>query len=162
TTFSRQVYGIRGNVLHAWLTWAASVCFEVFNGVFGALAWLSFLGLIGFDNTSVAAKLSAGLVPLALGGGARVRGAAPLVFLQRIFAVALGGVFLLVLAWTAPLVHWSHPAPGRLAGLALAAAFMTGCGVVASQPVSYLYNGPDWVRYLPRTTKARSLFHTVF
>lgn len=162
TTFSRHVYGMRGNVLHAALTWAASVCFEVFNGVFGALAWLSFLGLIGFDNTGVAAKLSAVLVQLALGGGAAVLGHATMVFLQRIFAVALGAVFLLVLAWTAPLAHWSHPAPGRLAGLALAAAFMTGCGVIASQPVSYLYNGPDWVRYLPRQTQARRLFHTVF
>jgi purine-cytosine permease-like protein len=39
---------------------------------------------------------------------------------------------------------------------------MTGCGVIASQPVSYLYNGPDWLRYLPSETSAKSIFHTVF
>lgn len=164
TTFSRSVYGVRGNTVHALLTWAASVCFEVFNGVFGCLAWLSLLGLLGFDNHGVAAKLSAVLVQLALGGGVAVLGHATMVFLQRIFAAALGAVFLVVLAWTAPQVRWDHLATSHppLLGLALAAAFMTGCGVVASQPVSYLYNGPDWVRYLPSGTPARRIFHTVF
>ena len=164
TTFSRSVYGVRGNTFHALLTWAASVCFEVFNGVFGCLAWLSLLGLLGFDNHSVVAKLSAVLVQLALSGGVAVLGHATMIFLQRIFAVVLGAVFLVVLAWTAPQVHWSHLGGGHppLAGLALAAAFMTGCGVIASQPVSYLYNGPDWVRYLPSKTPARPIFHTVF
>ena len=87
-----------------------------------------------------------------------------MVYLQRFFAAALGAVFLLVLAFTAPQVQWSrigsaHP---PLLGLALVAAFMTGCGVIASQPVSYLYNGPDWVRYLPSKTPAPRIFHTVF
>jgi purine-cytosine permease-like protein len=164
TTFSRSVYGVRGNSVHAMLTWAASVCFEVFNGVFGCLAWLSLLGLLGFDNRSVAAKLGAVLAQLALSGGIAVLGHATMVFLQRIFAAVLGAVFLGVLAWTAPQAASGHLGGGHppLAGLALAAAFMTGCGVIASQPVSYLYNGPDWLRYLPSQTPARPIFHTVF
>ncbi|MDB5445791.1 MAG: hypothetical protein JWQ97_1108 [Phenylobacterium sp.] len=164
TTLSRSVYGVRGNTVHALLTWAASVCFEVFNAVFGSLAWLSLLGLLGFDKDGVAEKLSAVVVQLALGGGIAVLGHATMVFLQRIFAAALAAAFILVLAWTAPQVHWTHlgAAHPPLFGWALAAAFMTGCGVIASQPVSYLYNGPDWVRYLPAATPGGPIFHTVF
>jgi purine-cytosine permease-like protein len=164
TTFSRSVYGLSGNRAHAFLTWAASVCFEIFNGVFGVLAWLSLLGLLGFDRNGVAEKVSAVVIQLALGGGIAVFGHATMVFLQRFFAVVLGAIFLLVLAWTAPQAAMTHPvgASHPLAGLALAAAFMSACGVIASQPVSYLYNGPDWVRYLPSQTPARSIFHTVF
>jgi NCS1 family nucleobase:cation symporter-1 len=164
TTFSRSVYGVRANTIHALLTWAASVCFEIFNGVFGALAWLSLMGLLGLDHASGGAKLFAVAIQLTLGGGIAVFGHATMVFLQRYFAVALGALFLLVLAFTLPQAHWGAAASGHapLAGLALAAAFMTACGVIAAQPVSYLYNGPDWVRYLPSRTPGRSIFHRVF
>jgi nucleobase:cation symporter-1, NCS1 family len=164
TTLSRSVYGVRANTVHALLTWAASVCFEVFNGVFGALAWLSLMGLMGFDHKSATAKLVAVVIQLALGGGIAVFGHATMVFLQRFFAVALGALFLLVLAFTLPQAHWHAAAGGHapLAGLALAAGFMTACGVIAAQPVSYLYNGPDWVRYLPSRTPGRGIFHRVF
>ena len=164
TTFSRSVYGVNGNRIHAGLTWAASVCFEVFNAVFGSLAWLSLLGLLGFDKSGTPEKLSAIIIQLSVGGGIAVLGHATMVFLQRFFSAILGFIFLAVLAWTLPEVHWSRIGSGHpaLAGLALAAAFMTACGVVASQPVSYLYNGPDWLRYLPSRTPGRAIFHRVF
>jgi purine-cytosine permease-like protein len=164
TTFSRSVYGLNGNRIHAGLTWAASVCFEVFNAVFGSLAWLSLLALLGFDKSGTPEKLSAIVIQLAIGGGIAVFGQATMVFLQKFFAAVLGAVFLLVLAWTVPEVHWSRVGAGHpgLAGLGLLAAFMTACGVIASQPVSYLYNGPDWLRYLPSRTPGRGIFHRVF
>jgi nucleobase:cation symporter-1, NCS1 family len=163
TTFSRSVYGVQGNRIHAIVTWAASVCFEVFNVVFGSLAWLALLGLLGF-RPGVPEKLSAIVVQLVLGGGIAVFGHATMVFLQRFFAVALGLVFLVVLAWTLPETPWGRVGAGHppLQGLALAAAVMAAAGVVASQPVSYLYNGPDWVRYLPSSTPGRHIFHQVF
>jgi purine-cytosine permease-like protein len=162
TTLSRAVYGVRGNGLHAFLTWAASVCFEVFNGVFGVFAWLSLLGLMGMKNDGVAEKLAAVVIQLAISGGVAVLGHATMVFLQRIFAVVLGAILLLVLGWSAREVHWlAQPHVHLVAGAALA-AFMTACGVIASQPVSYLYNGPDWVRYLPSQTPAWLIFSRVF
>jgi purine-cytosine permease-like protein len=33
---------------------------------------------------------------------------------------------------------------------------------MASQPIGYLFNGPDWVRYLPTCTPARQIFNRVF
>ena len=164
TTLSRSVYGVRGNRIHAFLTWSASICFEVFNAVFGALAWLSLMGLLGFNKDGVPEKLLAVVIQLALGGGIAVFGHATMVFLQRFFGFALGAVFLVVLAVTIPqapahLASVHHPS---LSGLALTAAFMSACGVMASAPISYMYNGPDWVRYLPSRTPAKAIFHTVF
>jgi len=164
TTLSRAAYGLRGNAVHAFLTWAASVCFEVFNGVFGVFAWLSLLGLLGLHTESALAKVAAVVIQLAVGGGVAVLGHATMVWLQRVFAVTLGAVLLLVLAWTAHEVHWasaglSHAHLGARAALA---AFMGAGGVIAAQPISYLFNGPDWVRYLPSQTPARSIFARVF
>ena len=164
TTLSRGAYGVRGNTVHAFLTWIASVCFEVFNTVFGVFAWLSLLGLLGLNRDGVAEKLGAVVIQLAVGGGIAVLGHATMVFLQRFFAVVLGVVLLVVLAFSAREVHWASLGAGHahLAAGAALAAFMCACGVIASQPVSYLFNGPDWVRYLPSRTPARRIFNQVF
>jgi NCS1 family nucleobase:cation symporter-1 len=164
TTLSRAAYGVRGNGAHALLTWAASVCFEVFNGVFGVLAWLSLLGLLGFDKDGSGEKIAAVIIQLALGGGIAVLGQATMVFLQKIFAVVLGVVLLAVLVWSAHEVNWARAASAHasLTNFAVLAAFMSACGVIASQPISYVYNGPDWVRYLPSETPAKAIFNHVF
>jgi purine-cytosine permease-like protein len=164
TTLSRAAYGVVANRVHAFLTWAASVSFEVFNGVFGVLAWLSLMNLLGFDSRGVLAKLVAVVVQLAAGGGVAVLGHATMVYLQRIFGFVLGAVLLAVAACTVREVHWAGAgaAHAPLAAASVIAAFMTACGVIASQPVSYLYNGPDWLRYLPSRTPAAAIFHRVF
>ena len=162
TTLSRSVYGVRGNILHAALTWLASICFEALNTVFGVLAWLSLLRLMGFEGHSVTAKLIAVGVQLAVGGGVAVLGHATMVYLQRFFALALGIVLLAVLAPTLHGLTTISAPHGQQSALATAAAFMTACGVIASQPVSYLYNGPDWVRYLPADTSGPRIFKQVF
>ncbi len=164
TTLSRASYGVRGNVLHAGLTWLASVCFEALNTVFGVFAWLSLLSLLGFHQQGPAIKLAAMVVQLALGGGIAVLGHATMVYLQRLFAIGLGVSLLMVLSCTVLNAHWAvllHPAAPALAG-SMFAAVMIGCGVIASQPVSYIYNGPDWLRYLPGATPAKSIFTRVF
>jgi purine-cytosine permease-like protein len=45
---------------------------------------------------------------------------------------------------------------------ATVAAFMTACAAIASNPLSFLFNGPDWVRYLPSATPGRTVFWHVF
>ena len=162
TTLSRAVYGVCGNRVHAFLVWLSSVCFEVFNTIFGVFAWLSLIGLLGFDKNGLAEKLGAVVIQLIVGGGIAVLGHATMVYLQRIFAVVLAVVLLAALAWTAPQAHWMAAGHAHLAGWALLAALMTGAGIVASQPVSYLYNGPDWVRYLPVDTHGPRIFQRVF
>lgn len=164
TTLSRAVYGVRANALHAGLTWIASVCFEALNAAFGVFAWLSLMALFGVHGHDVAQKLMAMAVQLALAGGIAVLGHATMVYLQRLFAIVLGAVLLLVLAWTGAHADWHfllRPRAG-LSALALFAAVTAGSAVISSQPVSYLYNGPDWLRYLPGATPARAIFTRVF
>jgi NCS1 family nucleobase:cation symporter-1 len=45
---------------------------------------------------------------------------------------------------------------------ATVAAFLTACAAIASNPLSFLFNGPDWVRYLPSATPGRPVFRHVF
>jgi purine-cytosine permease-like protein len=42
------------------------------------------------------------------------------------------------------------------------AAFLTACAAIASNPLSFLFNGADWVRYLPSATPGRAVFQRVF
>ena len=163
TTLSRAAYGLQGNLVHAGLMWAASICFEALNTVIGVLAWLALMGMMGLDAHGAGTKILAVAVQLVVGGGVAVLGHATMIYFQRIFSAVLGVTLLAVLAVTLGrtdlLAHLSIH--GHLAPLAAAAAFMTACGVIASQPISYLYNGPDWVRYLPSQTPARAIFNRV-
>jgi purine-cytosine permease-like protein len=87
-----------------------------------------------------------------------------MVFLQRFFAVILGTALCAVLAYTCGQVDWAHAGVAHvpLSTKTIAAAFMTACGLMASQPIGYLFNGPDWVRYLPTATPGRQIFYRVF
>jgi purine-cytosine permease-like protein len=44
----------------------------------------------------------------------------------------------------------------------VAAGILAAGAVIASGPISYLFNAPDWVRYLPSATASRTVFWTVF
>jgi NCS1 family nucleobase:cation symporter-1 len=81
------------------------------------------------------------------------------VYLQRIFAVLLTVALVLVFAYSVGGVDWGHA--GEVSGTSALALFTVACAVIASGPISYLYNGPDWVRYLPSATSARKVFVNV-
>lgn len=87
-----------------------------------------------------------------------------MVWFQRVFAVLVGIALLLVGAFTLGKVDWAAAATAHLplSGAATVAAFLAAAGVVASNPMSFLFNGADWVRYLPTATPARSIFEHVF
>jgi nucleobase:cation symporter-1, NCS1 family len=162
TTLSRVAFGMRGNFPNALLGWIASVAFEVINTIFGVYALLALFDLVGWRSSHTAGKLVAVLIQLLLGGGVAVLGHATMVFLQRILALSLGCVLMVVFAYTCGQVDWASAGNMSLSSNVLLAAFMTACGVLAFQPISYLFNGPDWVRYLPSRTSARALFSRIF
>jgi purine-cytosine permease-like protein len=164
TTLSRAVFGLRGNFFHALCSWVASVAYEVIGAVFGVYALMALFKLAGWHGSETVEKLLAILLQLALAGGVAMLGHATMVFLQRYAALALGPVLLLVLGYTCRRVEWATAAVshGGLSRLALFAAFMTACGVLASQSIGYLFNGPDWLRYLPTRSPARQIFHRTF
>jgi purine-cytosine permease-like protein len=158
-TFTRAVFGVQGNRVNAFLAWVSSVAFEAINTIFGAFALLALFRHLGWTEPGTAGKLLAVIAQLALSGGIAVLGHATMVYLQRIFAVLLTVALLLVFAFSVGGVQWSHPA--QLSGGAAVAIFTVACAIIASGPISYLYNAPDWVRYLPSRTSARSIILNV-
>jgi purine-cytosine permease-like protein len=163
-TLSRAAFGLRGNLPNALLSWVASLAFEVINTIFGVDALLALFELLGWRNAGAPGKLVAVLIQLVLCGGIAVLGHATMVWFQRIFSAAVGGTLLVVIAFTVGRVDWAdaalshvHASPGTFA-----AVFLSAAAVIASNPLSYLFNGPDWVRYLPSATPAGSIFRHVF
>ena len=163
-TLARAAFGMRGNLPNALLSWFASVAFEVINTVFGVEALLALFQLLGWNHSGDAGKLVAVLLQLILCGGIAVLGHATMVWFQRIFAALVGVALLLVIAFTIGQVDWAHAAATHvhLASNSTAATFLTAMAVIASNPLSFLFNGPDWVRYLPSTTPAQPIFAHVF
>lgn len=164
STLARAAFGRRGNLPNALLSWIVSVVFEVINTVFGVDALLALFDILGWRHSGSPGKLIAVLLQLVLCGGIAILGHATMVWFQRIFAALLGTALLLVIAFTVGKVDWTSAATphAHLVTSTTFAAVLTAAAVVASNPLSFLFNGPDWVRYLPTITPARSIFRHVF
>jgi NCS1 family nucleobase:cation symporter-1 len=164
STLARAAFGMRGNLPNALLSWIASVAFEVINTVFGVEALLALFQVLGWNDSGAMGKLVAVLLQLVLCGGIAVLGHATMVWFQRIFAALVSIALLAVIAFTSAKVDWLNAATPHvhLATTTTAAAFLTAAAVIASNPLSFLFNGADWVRYLPSATPARPIFQHVF
>lgn len=163
STLARAAFGIRGNLPNALLSWISSVAFEVINTVFGVEALLALFQVLGWTDSGIAGKLVAVLLQLALSGGIAVLGHATMVWFQRLFAALVGVALLLVIAFTVGKVDgMSAAGPHVHLATTTSAAFLTAAAVIASNPMSFLFNGPDWVRYLPSATPAPAIFRHVF
>ena len=160
-TFTRAAFGPRGNLPHAALAWVSSVAFEAINCIFGVFAVLALMDYVGWEHPGDAGKVLATLVVLGASAIVAIFGHATMVWLQRAFAVALTVVLVGVLVTTVGGVDWAASRPGHLGGWRTIATILAAAAVVASGPISYLYNAPDWVRYLPSATPGRSVFWTV-
>jgi purine-cytosine permease-like protein len=143
------------------LTWAALVAFEAINCIFAVFALLALMAELGWEHPGDAGKVVATLLVLGASGAIAVYGHATMVYLQRFFAVALTLVLALVLAYSVGGVDWSATAHAELGAWETVAVILLGGAVVASGPISYLFNAPDFVRYLPSGTPSRAIVWTV-
>ncbi len=161
---ARGAFGLKGNWLNAFLSWVASVVFEVINTIFGVEAVVALFRVLGWSEPGSPGKLLAVLLQLVLCGGVAVLGHATMVWCQRIFAVVVGGALLLVMGFTLPQVNWAHAGVPHapLTTATSLAAFLAATAIIASNPLSFLFNGPDWVRYLPSRTRRAAVFSRVF
>jgi purine-cytosine permease-like protein len=164
STLARAAFGVRGNLPNALLSWIASVAFEVINTVFGVEALLALFKVLGWSDSGNIGKLIAVLLQLLLCGGIAVLGHATMVWFQRVFAALIGVALLVVFAFTVGRVDWAHAAlaHAHLGSSTVLGAFLTAAAVIASNPLSFLFNGPDWVRYLPSATPSGPIFRHVF
>jgi NCS1 family nucleobase:cation symporter-1 len=161
-TLTRAPFGIHGNRANGALAWVTSVSFEALNTVFGVFAVAALLPVLGWDHSDTAGKIIALIVVFLLSAAIAVLGHGTLVYFQRIFAVLLTGVLAVVFAYTVGGVDWgAGPKESMPAGTTIA-LMLVGTAIVASGPLSYLFNASDWSRYLPTRTSGKSIFWTVF
>jgi nucleobase:cation symporter-1, NCS1 family len=160
-TLTRAAFGSRGNSLNGVLTWAGLVAFEAINCIFGVFALLALMSYLGWEQPGPVGKVLSTLVVLGAAAAIAIFGHATMVYLQRFFAVALTLVLALALVYSIGDVDWSAGRQGPFWAWDTVAGILAAGAVVASGPISYLFNAPDFVRYLPVETASRAIFWTV-
>jgi nucleobase:cation symporter-1, NCS1 family len=158
-TLTRAAFGIQGNRLNGLLGWVTSVCFEALNTVFGVFAIAALLPVLGW-HAKTGGKVVALVVVFFLSAAIAVLGHATMVWFQRLFAILLTAVLVVVFFDTVGGVNWSAGPAQPLSTRETIGAFLVGTAVIASGPLSYLFNASDWPRYLPSRTPSRSIFWT--
>jgi len=164
STLTRAAFGMRGNLFNASLSWLTAIAFEVINTIFGVEALLALFQMFGWSDPGGAGKLLAVVIQVLLSGGIAVLGHATMVWFQRYFAVTVSAALMLVFAYIMVKIDFKHTVPLHAlpATPVSIAAFVTAVAVIASNPLSFLFNGADWVRYLPSATRGRTVFWHVF
>jgi len=160
-TLTRAPFGIHGNRANGVLAWVTSVSFEALNTVFGVFAVAALLPVLGWHNSDTGGKIIALIVVFLLSAAIAVLGHGTLVYVQRIFAVLLTVVLAVVFVYTIGGVDWGAGPKESLSTGTTIALMLVGAAIVASGPLSYLFNASDWSRYLPSRTPSRSIFWTV-
>lgn len=151
---SRAVFGQRGNLAPGALIWVARWGWETVNAVTGAYALLAVLGLlfgVRSSSTLIVVTLIAFVAGSFLLSGLGMRA---LRLCCTWSAYLFGGFSVLVLVHLAGATAW--PAVlDRPAGPT--SAMIAGIGTLAAGGISWAPTGPDFTRYLPRTTSARAM-----
>jgi nucleobase:cation symporter-1, NCS1 family len=160
-TLTRAAFGVQGNRFNGVLGWVTSVSFEALNTTFGVLAVAALLPVLGWHNGGTAGKIIALVLVFFFSALIAILGHATLVYFQRIFAILLTLVMVVVFIYTVGGVNWSAGPAHPLSTAATFGAFMAGTAVVASGPLSYMFNCSDWPRYLPGKTPSKSIFWNV-
>jgi nucleobase:cation symporter-1, NCS1 family len=160
-TLTRAAFGVQGNRLNGVFAWLTSVGFEALNTVFGVFAVAALLPVLGWHSGATAGKIIALVVVFFLSAVVAVLGHATMVWVQRVFAIMLTVVLVVVFFYTIGGVNWSAGPEHPLSATATVGAFFAGAAVIASGPLSYMFNCSDWPRYLPSRTSSKSLIWTV-
>ncbi len=159
-TVSRASFGRQGNLIAAVLSWLTAVGWEAVNLVLGAFALFSFVGAFGWEP-GVAGKSVLFAILAVFTFGVAILGHATIVYLQRIFTVALGIVIVGLIPQVIAHADLAAPlalAPDGVTFGALALAFT----LASSGPISYVNCPSDYTRYLPRGTSGGSIVWWTF
>jgi len=159
-TISRASFGRQGNLVTSVLSWLTAVGWEAVNLVLGAFALFSFVGVFGWQP-DVAGKGFLFAILAAFTFGIAILGHATIVYLQRIFTIALGIVILGLVPMVISHADLAKPlaaAPEGASFASLAIAFM----LVASGPISYVNCPADYTRYLPRNASGGAILFWTF
>lgn len=146
---SRAHYGPNGNRLSAFFSWVTLVAFEAINLALGSFALFALAGELGWEVGDFGKALLLGLNVIVTYVVA-VLGHATIVRFQQVFALALGGLTLLLIAFVLGDVNWSYAPEQPLSGTAAWVAFSAALTLILTGPLSWIPVPADFTRYLPR------------
>jgi purine-cytosine permease-like protein len=161
-TFTRAPFGIRGNAPNTAMAWLVLVVFEGVNTILGAYALLALLPHLGIENPGLLAKVLCTLAVIGISAVVAIFGHATMVYVQKIFTWALAACLLLTFVFTVGNSQLDPAGHEPLSGGALWAAFFIAISVNAANPISYLFNSPEWFRYMPSNVSGPKLFWNLF
>jgi nucleobase:cation symporter-1, NCS1 family len=159
-TFSRAAFGVRGNRLNAVLAWFELIAFEALNAIFGVFAFLALAAELGWQEPGTVGTVVGTFVIIGISALVAIYGHRLLFVAQRVFAIGLTAVMILVGAWTLPSIDWAYA--GTLQGEAAIGPFLLACALAAAAPLSFLIVCADYPRYLPSNTPTRSIVGWTF
>ncbi|MEJ0007577.1 MAG: hypothetical protein WDM77_14735 [Steroidobacteraceae bacterium] len=114
------------------------------NTIFGVEAVLALFKLLGWtDPGGVGKLLAVTSAAAAVWGASRCWAMRPWCGSSGFFAVVVGVALLMVMGYTLPQVNWAHAALAHapLSGSSTLAVFLVAAGIIASNPISFLFNG---------------------
>jgi nucleobase:cation symporter-1, NCS1 family len=152
---SRAGFGLRGNLAPTFLSWLNVVGWQAVNLVLGAFALFALAEEIGITVNTASKAVMLSLLTVVTYVVA-ILGHATIVFLQKLFTVALGLLMIGVLIQTIPETKWSFSG-GELAASNKLATFMLGVILVAALPLSWVNYPADYSRYFPRSTSGTKI-----
>jgi NCS1 family nucleobase:cation symporter-1 len=154
-TLSRAPFGTRGNLGPTVISWISLVGWETVSVITAAYALLGLLNLVGLpanDLWTIVSLVIIALMVVIIG----LLGHATLVWIQRAATWIFGILTLIIVVFLLAKTHWSvvlaTPAgpwdTGVLATLSI---------IIAGTGIGWVNAGADYARYLPRTSKGRSI-----
>ena len=151
-TLTRAPFGVRGNRINTLLAWFELLAFEALNAIFGVFAFVALAAEVGWADSGAAGYVVGTFVVIGISALVAIYGHRLLFLAQKVFAIGLTAVLVVVAAVTIGTVDWGYP--GTLEGPAAIGMFLVGTAIVAAAPLSFLIVCADYPRYLPANTPA--------
>jgi NCS1 family nucleobase:cation symporter-1 len=159
-TLSRAAFGVRGNRINAVLAWFELLAFESLNAIFGVFAFLALVAELGWQDPGTTGTVVGTLVIIGISALVAIYGHRLLFVAQRVFAIALTAVLVIVAAWTIPNIDWAYA--GTVQGDAAIGPFLLAIAVASAAPLSFLIVCADYPRYLPTNTPTGAIVGWTF
>jgi nucleobase:cation symporter-1, NCS1 family len=150
-TYTRAAFGIRGNRFNGVFSWFVLIGSEVLNELFIILAVKALAIQLGWRNPGDGGTLLFIAFGIAAPAIIAIYGHRLMFLAQKVLAVAMTAVIIVVAIWVIPKVNWGFHQTAH--GSLLFGAMLTGLAVIVGAPVSYACVAGDYARYLPSTTR---------
>lgn len=151
---SRAVFGQRGNLFPGSLIWVARWGWETINAVTGAYAVLTVLDLLFGVESNTALIVITLLLFVTCTFLVSGLGINALRVCSTWSTYLFGAFSVLVLVYLIADTDWSAVFDKPAGSTAM---LIAGIGTIAAGGISWVPSGPDFTRYLPRTTSSRAM-----